>query len=93
MAGIEEKLTLPPAFEGNVYDAQQISLIPNTLEHANNSFSNSSFCKKAFGDDVVFHYSTFFNHEIDLFNRNVTNWELSRYFVKKIKKKKKKNFA
>jgi len=78
--GIREKIEPPPCFEGNVYEAQHLPSVPKTLTDANKIFKESSFARKAFGNDVVDHYSLFFDYEVKAFNKAVTNLELARYF-------------
>jgi len=78
--GIANQTEPPAIFEGDIYSAQQLPRVPYTLEHAVDLFANSDFAKKAFGTQVVEHYTHFFRTEIDSFNRHVTDWERKRYF-------------
>lgn len=78
--GIANQIEPPAIFEGDIYSAQQLPRVPYTLEHAVNHFSNSEFSKRAFGAEVVEHYTHFFRTEIESFNRHVTDWERKRYF-------------
>jgi glutamine synthetase len=43
-------------------------------------FEKSAFAKRAFGKDVVEHYSHFYRTEAAAYDRAVTDWERKRYF-------------
>jgi glutamine synthetase len=57
-----------------------IPLLPRTLAEANQLLRNSPFARSAFGEDVVEHYTHYFDHEVASFERAVTDWERARYF-------------
>jgi len=78
--GIANKIEPPECFTGDVYAAKTLPRVPYTLAEAAEIFSKSSFAKKAFGDDVVEHYSHFFRTEVGAYEKAVTDWELKRYF-------------
>ena len=78
--GIANKTEPPEAFVGDVYAAKALPRVPYTLAAATDIFSKSAFAKKAFGDDVVEHYSHFFRTEVAAYDKAVTDWELKRYF-------------
>lgn len=80
LKGIEDKLELPPIFQGDAYTADGIPEIPATLREAIDAFSNSAMLRAALGDDVVDHYTHAACHEQAQFDRAVTNWEQKRYF-------------
>lgn len=80
LEGIANQIEPPDIFEGDIYSAQNLPRVPYTLEHAVDIFSNSEFAKRAFGEDVVKHYSHFYRTEIADFNKWVTDWERKRYF-------------
>ena len=80
LEGIQKQIEPPEIFEGDIYSAQNLPRVPYTLEHAVDLFSNSDFARRAFGDDVVKHYSHFYRTEIADFNKWVTDWERKRYF-------------
>ncbi|MGB3185713.1 MAG: glutamine synthetase family protein [Ornithinimicrobium sp.] len=77
--GIEKKLKLPPATEGNAYtsDAQQV---PRTLREARDLFANSEIALEIFGQEVVDHYVNYADVELQAFDAAVTDWELRRGF-------------
>ena len=78
--GIANQIEPPPIFEGDIYSAQDLPRVPRTLEQAVDLFSKSDFARQAFGNDVVAHYTHFFQSEVEAFNRSVTDWERKRYF-------------
>eukprot|EP01126_Amoeba_proteus_P008070 TRINITY_DN1295_c0_g2_i4.p1 TRINITY_DN1295_c0_g2~~TRINITY_DN1295_c0_g2_i4.p1 ORF type:complete len:534 (+),score=100.14 TRINITY_DN1295_c0_g2_i4:156-1604(+) len=78
--GIEQKLECPPALKGDLYTTKGIPQCPSTLQAALEAFERSDFAKKAFGVDVVKHYSHYYREEVRQFNDYVTNWERRRYF-------------
>jgi glutamine synthetase len=78
--GIKNKREPPECFIGDVYAAKSLPKIPHTLAEAADLFSNSEFARRAFGADVVEHYTHFFRTEVAAFNTAVTDWERNRYF-------------
>lgn len=80
LAGIEQQIEPPPAFEGDVYQAEHLPSVPRTLEHATDRFAASEVARAAFGDEVVDHYEHFHRVEIDAHRAAVTDWERTRYF-------------
>jgi glutamine synthetase len=78
--GIENKIEPPKAFVGDVYGASNLQRVPYTLAQAVGAFADSTFAKRAFGDDVVEHYAHFFRTEVAAFDKAVTDWERKRYF-------------
>eukprot|EP01120_Amphizonella_sp_Union-15-10_P016088 TRINITY_DN8380_c0_g1_i1.p1 TRINITY_DN8380_c0_g1~~TRINITY_DN8380_c0_g1_i1.p1 ORF type:complete len:532 (-),score=81.14 TRINITY_DN8380_c0_g1_i1:88-1608(-) len=80
LEGIAQKIDPPKQLSGNFYQLSDQPRVPNSLESAVKLFEKSDFAKKAFGEDVVEHYSNFFNKEVDSFLSAVTDWERKRYF-------------
>ena len=80
LAGIEQQIEPPPAFEGDVYQAEHLPSVPRTLEHATDRFAASAVARAAFGDDVVDHYVHVHRVEIEAHRAAVTDWERARYF-------------
>ncbi len=78
--GIANKIEPPDCFVGDIYAAQHLPRVPYTLGEATNNFANSEFAKRAFGADVVEHYTHFFRTEQRAFDAAVTDWERKRYF-------------
>ena len=78
--GIANRIEPPALFEGDVYAAQDLPHVPKTLHEATHLFARSALARRAFGDDVVDHYTHFFRVEQAAFDRAVTDWERKRYF-------------
>jgi glutamine synthetase len=77
--GIENELSLEPAFEGNAYESDKPH-VPSTLSEARDAFANSTLARTAFGDAVVDHYVNAADIELAAFNAAVTDWERFRGF-------------
>jgi len=80
LAGVEEGLELPPAFEGDAYDANTLPEIPNTLREAISRLDGSVMLRAAFGDAVIDHYVHTARWEQREYDRRITDWELQRGF-------------
>jgi glutamine synthetase len=78
--GIANKTEAPAAFEGDVYAARNLQHVPRTLAQAADLFAASDFARRAFGADVVEHYTHFFKTEVAAYDKAVTDWERKRYF-------------
>ena len=78
--GIECKIEPPECFVGDVYAARDLPRVPGTLSQATERFEASEFARRAFGEDVVEHYTHFFRTETAAFDKAVTDWERRRYF-------------
>ncbi len=78
--GIKNKIEPPKIFEGDIYAAKHLPRVPYSLGEAVDKFEKSKFAKKAFGKDVVEHYSHHFRKEQEAYNSAVTDWERKRYF-------------
>lgn len=80
MKGIEEKMPLPAATGGDLYDQKQIGEIPRTLRAATETLRHSAMLREAMGDDVIDHYTRAAEVEQEEFDAVVTDWEISRGF-------------
>jgi glutamine synthetase len=80
LAGIEQKLELPPPFSGDAYHHADLSEIPKTLRAAAVALRGSRLLRDAFGDEVVEHYAHTADWEQLEYDRRVTDWELRRGF-------------
>ena len=78
--GIEQKTEPPKPFEGDMYAAKDLPQVPASLEEATKLFESNAFTRKAFGSEVVEHYTHFFRTEHQAYARAVTDWERRRYF-------------
>jgi glutamine synthetase len=77
--GIENELELEPEFIGNAYQSDKPRL-PTNLRESADLFGASKVTRKAFGDDVVAHYSNMARVELEAFESAVTDWERYRGF-------------
>ena len=77
--GVENELTLEPAFEGNAYSSERTH-VPSTLHDSAEKLAQSELARKVFGDEVVDHYLNAAQVEMAAFNSAVTDWERARGF-------------
>jgi len=80
LAGVAEKLKLPPAYEGDAYVGKALPEVPKTLREAADCLARSKMLRTAFGDGVVEHYVHTAKWEQFEYDRRVTDWELMRGF-------------
>jgi len=80
LEGIAARLEPPECFVGDVYAAKNLPRVPPGLGEALERFAKSAFAQRAFGKEVVEHYSHFFRTEAAAFDTAVTDWEHKRYF-------------
>ncbi len=80
LAGIEEKLKLPPAYSGDAYHGAKLPEVPKTLREAADAFGQSKMLRAALGDAVVDHYVRTAEWEQFEYDRRITDWELIRGF-------------
>jgi len=78
--GIRHQLQLEPAFQGNGYEAQDVTRIPASLGEAIGYWENSAIAKECFGEEVHHHIGNMARAEWTAFGNTVTDWELTRYF-------------
>ncbi|MFD1253319.1 Glutamine synthetase [Devosia equisanguinis] len=78
--GIEDKLTLEPAFAGDAYSGEKLREVHKTLRDATAALKSSTMLAEAFGQDVVNHYAHTADWEQFEYDRRVTDWELKRGF-------------
>ena len=77
--GVEAKLDLPPALEGNAYESDA-KRFPSTMREAIAALESGTMAREAFGDQVVDHYLNYARTEQMLFDKTVTDWERMRHF-------------
>ena len=77
--GIEHKLELGPALEGNAYtsDAERF---PHALREAIARLEQSTVARELLGDEVIDHYLNYARTEQGLFDKTVTGYERERMF-------------
>ncbi len=77
--GVDERLELEPALEGNAYEADR-PRVPSTLRAARDAFAGSAVAREALGEEVVAHYLNAADVELAAFEASVTDWERVRGF-------------
>ena len=77
--GVDRKLELEPACEGNAY-ASDHPRVPATLREARELFAASTLAREALGEHVVEHYVNAADVELTAFEAAVTDWERVRGF-------------
>ncbi len=77
--GIDNKLPLEPACNGNAYEADKPH-VPASLGAARELFAASEIAREAFGEEVVAHYLNMADVELAAFGTAVTDWERYRGF-------------
>ena len=81
--GIEQNLKLESALavQGNAYDQDQdFPPLPADLEQAALAFQSSKAARQWFGEPFVDHFAATRLWEMQQFRKQVTDWELRRYF-------------
>jgi glutamine synthetase len=78
--GIANRIEPPECFVGDIYAAKTLPRVPYTLSQAVDALEASEFARRAFGQDVVEHYSHFYRTEAAAYDKAVTDWERRRYF-------------
>jgi glutamine synthetase len=80
LQGVEDKLTLEPAFTGDAYVGKKLREVHKTLRDAIAAMQKSKMLRAAFGEPVIGHYVHTGNWEQFEYDRRVTDWELKRGF-------------
>jgi glutamine synthetase len=77
--GIEQKLELGPAFQGNAYESD-VERFPNTLRGAIEKLEGGTVARSLLGDEVIDHYLNYARTEQRLFDSVVTDYERERMY-------------
>ena len=77
--GIEQKLELGPAFEGNAYESD-VERFPHALRDAIARLESGTVARELLGGEVVDHYLNYARTEQRLFDEVVTSYERERMF-------------
>jgi len=78
--GLAEALTPPEPVKGNAYNTTSAPRLPRTLDAALAAFTASELAADLLGPEVVRHYSTVAEYEIDALSSVVTDAERQRGF-------------
>jgi glutamine synthetase len=77
--GIEQKLELGPAFEGNAYESD-VQRFPHAMREAIGALEDGKVARQLFGDEVIDHYLNYARTEQRLYDQVVTCYERERMF-------------
>jgi len=77
--GIEQKIQLPPPYEGDAYATDQLETVPQSLEEALDLLEGSEVAREMLGEDFVGHYVAMKRFEADKYRQQVSEWEVRRY--------------
>ena len=77
--GLEKEFDIPPMVTGDPHVDASLTRLPTQLEEALAAFESSSFVREVYGDMFADVYVVMLRHELELFARQVTEWERQRY--------------
>jgi glutamine synthetase len=77
--GLERDLDLPPMVTGDPHVDATHTRLPTDLAAALPAFEQSAFMREVYGEVFVDVYATMLRHELELFARQVSDWERDRY--------------
>ena len=80
LAGIQSKAEPGPAFDGNAYEATDVTRVPHSIVDAIGALETSAVAKDAFGEHVHAHLLNMARQEWLAFGGVVTDWERRRCF-------------
>jgi glutamine synthetase len=78
--GIEQGAEPPPPVQGDASARGDLAPLPLTLRDATARLAASPHARRLLGEDFVDHYVRTRDWECRQYDRQVTDWELSRYF-------------
>jgi glutamine synthetase len=78
--GIKHKLEPEQPTNGNEYENKQASQLPATLKEAISKMKTSEIAQELFGEVFTSHFLKTREWECEQFEKNVTDWEIKRYF-------------
>jgi glutamine synthetase len=77
--GIEQKIQLPAAYDGDAYASGQLESVPLSLQEALDLLDRSEVAREMLGDDFVQHYVLMKRFEAEKYRQQVSEWEVRRY--------------
>jgi glutamine synthetase len=80
LAGIQSTADPGPPFDGNAYEATDVTRVPHSIVDAIDALATSAVAKDAFGDQVHAHLLNMARQEWIAFGSVVTDWERRRCF-------------
>jgi glutamine synthetase len=78
--GVENKIEPPALKGGNMYIDESLPKVPKNLMEAAENLDRSDIARNVFGNDVIDHYVGHAKLESEAYEKNVSLWELQRYF-------------
>jgi glutamine synthetase len=79
--GVKNKLSLEvPPTKGNGYENTSNGVLPGNLKEASDAMRASELAKELFGERFVDHFTMTRDWEWREFQKQVTDWEMKRYF-------------
>jgi len=77
--GIEQKIQLTGACEGDAYATGELESVPQSLEEAAGLLESSDVAREMLGADFVRHYVAMKRFEAERYRQQVSEWEVRRY--------------
>ncbi len=77
--GIEQKIRLTQAYEGDAYASGQFESVPQSLDEALGLLGDSTVAREMLGADFVQHYVLMKRFEAEKYRQQVSEWEIRRY--------------
>jgi glutamine synthetase len=78
-SGIQSGAEPPPPVEGDAYKESDPAPLPRSLAEALPAFGSSRFVGELLGAPFVETFQAIGEHELEMFNAHVTDWERERY--------------
>jgi glutamine synthetase len=78
--GVEHAIEPGPLAEGNARAMPNVERLPRTLAEALVRFGDSELAAEILTPEVVRHIVTFIEHELDVYDGTVTDWERATYY-------------
>jgi len=84
LKGIEQKLSLDEPVKGNAYEVQddlpEELRLPTDLKDATRLFAQSKEARELFGEEFVNHFVSTREWEVREHEKQITDWQMNRYF-------------
>ncbi|MBV8940701.1 MAG: glutamine synthetase, partial [Solirubrobacterales bacterium] len=77
--GLENEIELAPMLTGDPHVDASLQRLPTNLADALPAFERSRFARDVYGEMFVDVFLVMLRHELELFERYVTDWERERY--------------
>jgi glutamine synthetase len=77
--GLANDFEIPPIVTGDPHVDASLTRLPTTLADALPAFERSAFVRDVYGDVFADVFVVMLRHELELFERHVSDWERERY--------------